>query len=138
MTVPPGTDLQKLSGTTGISYQALRSLNPTLIRGITPPGKAWDVRVPSGSRETVLAAVAPRKKVVQASNTGRRLVGGDLDVHIVGPRDTVASIAKQHGVSVGNVVRWNNLESGDSIRPGDRLRVTAQSPSAEPAQGGFR
>ncbi len=45
VTVPPGTDLQKLSGTTGISYQALRSLNPTLIRGITPPGKAWDVRL---------------------------------------------------------------------------------------------
>jgi len=138
VTVPPGTDLQKLSATAGISYQVLRSLNPTLIRGITPPGKAWDVRVPSGTRETVLSAVTPRKKVVQASNTGRRLVSGDVDVHIVRPRDTVASIAKEHGVSVGNVVRWNNLESGDSIRPGDRLRVTAQSSSAEPAQGGFR
>jgi len=59
-------------------------------------------------------------------------------VHVVRPRDTVASIAKQYGVSVGNVVRWNNLDSGDAIRPGDRLRITAQSPSAEPAQGGFR
>jgi membrane-bound lytic murein transglycosylase D len=137
VTVPPGTDLTKLSGTAGISAQELRSLNPTLIHGITPPGKAWDIRVPAGTRESVLTALTPRKKVVQASNTGRRSAG-DLDVHIVRPRDTVASIAKQYGVSVGNVVRWNNLESGDSIRPGDRLRVTAQSPSAEPAQGGFR
>jgi LysM repeat protein len=50
----------------------------------------------------------------------------------------VSSIAKLYGVSVANVVRWNNLENGAAIRPGDRLRVTAHSPSVEPAQGGFR
>jgi membrane-bound lytic murein transglycosylase D len=137
VTVPPGTDLKKIAATSGISFQELHALNPTLIRGVTPPGKTWDVRVPSGTRESVVAALTPRKKIVQAANTGRRS-SDSAEVHIVRPRDTVASIAKQYGVSVGNVVRWNNLESGDAIRPGDRLRVTAQSPSAEPAQGGFR
>jgi membrane-bound lytic murein transglycosylase D len=137
VTVPPGTDLKKVAATTGISFQELLALNPTLIRGVTPPGKTWDVRVPSGTRESVVAALAPRKKTVQVANTGHRS-SDSAEVHIVRPRDTVASIAKQYGVSVGNVVRWNNLESGDAIRPGDRLRVTTQSPSTEPAQGGFR
>jgi membrane-bound lytic murein transglycosylase D len=137
VTVPPGTDLKKIAATSGISFQELHALNPTLIRGVTPPGKTWDVRVPSGTRESVVAALTPRKKTVQVANNGRRS-SDSAEVHIVRPRDTVASIAKQYGVSVGNVVRWNNLESGDAIRPGDRLRVTAQSPSAEPAQGGFR
>jgi membrane-bound lytic murein transglycosylase D len=137
VTVPPDTDLRRVAVTTGISFQDLRALNPTLIRGVTPPGKAWEVRVPSGTHESVMAALTPRKKTVQAASTGHRS-SGSTDVHVVRPRDTVASIAKQYGVSVGNVVRWNNLESGDAIRPGDRLRVTAQSPSAEPAQGGFR
>jgi len=140
VTVPPGTDLQKVAAASGISLQELRGLNPTLIRGITPPGKPWEVRVPSGTRENIVAALtppSPKKKAVQVAATGRRS-SGSAEVHVVRPRDTVASIAKQYGVSVGNVVRWNNLDSGDAIRPGDRLRITAQSPSAEPAQGGFR
>jgi membrane-bound lytic murein transglycosylase D len=140
VTVPPGTDLKKVAAASGISLQELRGLNPTLIRGITPPGKPWEVRVPSGTRESIVAALTPpppKKKAVQVAATGRRS-SGSAEVHVVRPRDTVASIAKQYGVSVGNVVRWNNLDSGDAIRPGDRLRITAQSPSAEPAQGGFR
>lgn len=139
VTVPPGTDLKKVAAASGISLQELRGLNPTLIRGITPPGKPWEVRVPSGTRESVVVALTPppKKKAVQVAATGHRS-SGSAEVHVVRPRDTVASIAKQYGVSVGNVVRWNNLDSGDAIRPGDRLRITAQSPSAEPAQGGFR
>ena len=140
VTVRPGTDLKKVAAASGISLQELRGLNPTLIRGITPPGKPWEVRVPAGTRESIVAALTPpppKKKAVQLAATERRS-SGSAEVHVVRPRDTVASIAKQYGVSVGNVVRWNNLDSGDAIRPGDRLRITAQSPSAEPAQGGFR
>src|SRR5262245_1358847 len=104
VTVPPGTDLKKVAARTGISFEELRALNPTLIRGVTPPGKTWDVRVPSGTREGAVAALTPRKKTVQVANTGHR-ASDDAEVHIVRPRDTVASIAKQYGVSVGNVVR---------------------------------
>ena len=63
VTVPASTDLRKLAATTGIPLQTLRSLNPVLIRGVTPPGRTWDVRVPNGSRETVGAALTPRPKV---------------------------------------------------------------------------
>src|SRR2546427_3875123 len=136
--VPPGTDLRKLSASTGIAVQTLRSLNPVLIRGVTPPGTKWEVRVPAGTREAILAVLAPRKKLA-AVNGGRRHTAGEVDLHIVRPRDTVSAIAKLYGVSIGNVVRWNNLENEDSIRPGDRLRVTAQNLSVEPdGQGGFR
>jgi len=136
--VPPGTEFRRLSASTGISVQTLRSLNPVLIRGVTPPGTTWELRVPAGSRQGILAALAPRKKVA-AVNSGSRRAAGEVDHHTVRPRDTVGSIAKLYGVSIGNVVRWNHLEDRDSIRPGDRLRVTARSPSVEPdGQGGFR
>ena len=147
VTVPPGTDLRKLSASTGVSVQTLRSLNPVLIRGITPPGKTWEVRVPAGTRETILAALspAPRTRLVSTNGAGRAATASG-DLHTVRPRDTVSSIAKLYGVSVSNVVRWNNLENGHAIRPGDRLRVSAHGPSrvaaqgasVEPAQGGFR
>jgi LysM repeat protein len=59
---------------------------------------------------------------------------------MVRARDTVSSIAKLYGVTTSDVVRWNNLASGDAIiRPGDRLRVSSVRPSVESdGQGGFR
>ncbi len=140
VTVPASTDLRKLAATTGIPLQTLRSLNPVLIRGVTPPGRTWDVRVPNGSRETVGAALTPRPKVAATAAAGptvRRAAGAGI--HVVRARDTVSSIAKLYGVSTSDVVRWNNLENGDAIRPGDRLRVTSLRPTVElDGQGGFR
>jgi peptidoglycan lytic transglycosylase D len=139
VTVPASTDLRKLATNTGIPLQTLRTLNPVLIRGVTPPGKKWDVRVPGGSREAVVAALTPHPKVVAkaVSQPSRRTAGAGI--HVVRARDTVSSIAKLYGVSTSDVVRWNNLENGDAIRPGDRLRVTSLRPSVErDGQGGFR
>jgi membrane-bound lytic murein transglycosylase D len=140
VTVPASTDLKKIGASTGIPLQTLRSLNPVLVRGITPPGRTWDVRVPSGSRDAVVAAVTHRPKVVAtaaASAPARRAAGSGI--HVVRARDTVSSIAKLYGVSTSDVVRWNNLENGDAIRPGDRLRVTSLRPTVElDGQGGFR
>jgi peptidoglycan lytic transglycosylase D len=140
VTVPASTDLRKVAASTGIPLQTLRSLNPVLVRGISPPGRTWEVRVPGGSRDTVLAAVTPRNKVsvtTAAAAPSRRTAG--VGVHVVRARDTVSSIAKLYGVSTSDVVRWNNLENGDAIRPGDRLRVTSLRPTVElDGQGGFR
>jgi membrane-bound lytic murein transglycosylase D len=140
VTTPAGTDLRKLAHTTGISFQTLTSLNPVLVRSITPPGRTWEVRVPGGSREVVTAALAPHQKVAApalASAPSRRPAG--TGIHVVRTRDTVSSIAKLYGVSTTDVVRWNNLENGDAIRPGDRLRVSSVRPSVErDGQGGFR
>src|SRR6185369_7200999 len=140
VTVPAGTDLRKLAGTTSISFQTLHSLNPVLIRGVTPPGRTWEVRVPGGSREVVAATLAPRPKVVAAAAPASKNRAASTGFHVVRARDTVGSIAKLYGVSTGDVVRWNNLESGDAIiRPGDRLRVSIVRPSVEAnGQGGFR
>ncbi|HKC98336.1 MAG TPA: LysM peptidoglycan-binding domain-containing protein, partial [Methylomirabilota bacterium] len=135
--VPAATDLKKLAASTGIPLQTLRSLNPVLVRGVTPPGRTWEVRVPSGSRETVVAAITPRPKVVAAAAPARHAAASGI--HVVRARDTVSSIAKLYGVSTSDVVRWNNLENGDAIRPGDRLRVTSLRPTVElDGQGGFR
>jgi membrane-bound lytic murein transglycosylase D len=139
VTVPASTDLNKLAARTGISFQTLRSLNPALIRGISPPGRTWEVRVPGGTREAVLTTLAPSPKVVAVASAAPSRRGLAVGIHVVRARDTVSSIAKLYGVSTTDVVRWNNLENGDSIRPGDRLRVTSLRPAVElDGQGGFR
>ncbi len=121
ISVPPATDLRRLSTVAGISPAMLRALNPTLVRGVTPPGTRWEIRVPAGTREGVLAALAPRRSVGIAKARASRHAAAEI--HVVRPRETVTSIAKRYGLSVKEVLRWNSLESQDPIRPGDRLRV---------------
>jgi LysM repeat protein len=48
---------------------------------------------------------------------------------VVRPRETVSSIAKQYGMSAGDVMRMNSLQKQDAIRPGDRLRITESRPT---------
>jgi LysM repeat protein len=84
--------------------------------------------------------VKPRRTVVvhTASPPAGPAAAPDT-IHVVKPRDTVTSIAKRYGVSVGDVMRWNRLEEQTRIRPGDRLRVADARPSAaHDGQGGFR
>ncbi len=145
VSVPPGTDLRRLSVTAGIPHDMLRSLNTVLVRGVTPPGARYDLRVPVGARDGVVTALAPRRapQAVAAAKPGAARAGRSTlgsDVHVVRPRDTVSAIAKLYGVSVGDVVRWNGLERQDSIRPGDRLRVVAdlRQVAEREGQGGYR
>jgi membrane-bound lytic murein transglycosylase D len=124
--VPGSTDLRWVSVSAGISIETLRSLNPVLVRGITPPGGEFELNVPPGTRSGVLAALE-RPQRSSAFNRGGlsmlRVSTGDHQIHVVRPRDTVDGIAKRYGVSVGDVLRWNSMAKQDRIRPGDRLRV---------------
>lgn len=47
--VPGGTPLDVVAREQGLSGAVLRQLNPHLVRGMTPPGRRWPVRVPPGS-----------------------------------------------------------------------------------------
>jgi membrane-bound lytic murein transglycosylase D len=142
--VPPATDLRRLSSKAGIELETLKRLNPVLVRGVTPPGAPWELRVPAGTRGNVITALAPpprpTRPAASVARTNVRRVSGDTShVHVVRPRDTVSSIAKQYGVSVKDVLRWNRLEHHARIRPGDRLRVADLRPAVErDGQGGFR
>ena len=90
----------------------------------------------------MLTALAPRRRtptaVVATVSSKTSRVSSRGDVHVVRPRDTISSIAKQYGVSVGDVLRWNSLEGQARIHPGDRLRVATRSSVERDGQGGFR
>jgi len=124
--VPPGTNLRVLSAAAGMPFETLRAFNPVLIKGITPPGRPYELKIPADSSERIQAALAARKRAVARAK-------GPGETHVVQPGETVATIAQQHGVTVADVVRWNNLESPDRIHPGDRLRIAPVRLLAEPA-----
>lgn len=178
--VPDATSLDVIAEASGVTMAEVRALNPHLLRGVTPPGRPFVVRVPPGTRDTFLARypeVPPDRRVtwlthvvrrgetlgrlarrygvsvqaIRAANSGvhpRRLrVGQSLiipkaggavaalaaatvsrrprrpvTVHLVRRGDTLWDLSRRYGVSIGELMEWNNLESR-TIRRGQRLRV---------------
>jgi membrane-bound lytic murein transglycosylase D len=142
--VPPATDLRRLATKAGITPGTLQTLNPVLVRSVTPPGDPWQLKIPVGTRTSVLSALAPAPAVPRRQapaavrgRTTRASTDGD-EVHVVQPKETVSSIAKHYGVTVTEVLRWNRLEQQARIRPGDKLRIADVRPSVADGQGGFR
>ncbi len=129
--VPGSTDLRRLAAGAGLAPDAVRALNPTLVRGVTPPETAWTLRVPTGSRASVIAALAPPRRAMASARGEVSHAAATGEIHVVRPRDTISTIAKRYGVSVGDVMRWNRLDPHDRIRPGDRLRVASIRPAAD-------
>jgi len=85
-------------GTTVGQIQRLNNLRGTTIR----PGQRLVVNAPAGARQEATASTA--------------------SVHTVRSGDTLTEIAARYGVTVRNLLDWNNLSSSN-IRVGQRLRV---------------
>jgi len=121
--VPASTSLRSLSVSAGLPAEALLELNPVLVRGVTPPGSPYDLRIPAGSRDRILAALeAPKPTIVaRKARPPARVVA--TEVHVVRRNETVSEIAQRYGVSTADLIRWNGLDRDARIRVGDRLRV---------------
>jgi membrane-bound lytic murein transglycosylase D len=148
ITVPRATSLKHVASLSGIPLEELIRLNSELRLKQTPPDSPYHLKVPRGSAPALQAGLdreAEARKVAVASRRGdrgkrkiqvaERVAAG---VHVVRSRDTMGGIAKRYGVSVQQLTRWNDLEHGGRIFPGDRLRVAAGARQADSGQGGFR
>jgi membrane-bound lytic murein transglycosylase D len=121
--VPKGSRLTRLAALSGVSLQDLESLNPELRQKQTPPDAPYGLKVPVGAVDLVQAAVeidAATPRIAPAPHAG---------VHVVQAGDTVWRIARQYGVSVKLLVKWNGLDRPDRIFPGERLRITLPATS---------
>jgi membrane-bound lytic murein transglycosylase D len=58
--VPGGTPLTRVATALDVAPSLLRELNPHLIRGVTPPGRSFPVRIPLGESHRVMAALPGR------------------------------------------------------------------------------
>ncbi len=95
--VPPATPLAVVARATATGLQAIRDLNPQILRGMTPPGDSAVVRVPVGSAAVFESGFA------QISDSER------VAVHRVTAKKgaTVTGEAKKAGITVTQL-RWYN------------------------------
>ncbi|MFW6198988.1 MAG: lytic transglycosylase domain-containing protein [Gemmatimonadota bacterium] len=68
------TSLARLADAAGVPHREVRDLNPHLIRGVSPPGLFYPVRVPTGTARQVVAALSTGEPGVAEPGVGGRAV----------------------------------------------------------------
>ena len=99
----------------GTTYKRMRSLNPELRRGYTPPlvHGSYELRIPVGTSERFKARYAriPASRKAQMAE------------HRVRRGDTPSGIAREYGVSTRAVLEANNITNPRRIRVGTLLKI---------------
>jgi membrane-bound lytic murein transglycosylase D len=111
----PGETLPQVAMRYGMSIETLRSVNGIGPRQTVPTGYALLVPM---QRPTAEAAQSLVDAVFTTVPAGRTFF------HTVHRGDTLHSIAARYGVTQQDLKRWNRL-AGESVRSGQRLRVTS-------------
>jgi len=106
-------DLRVLAKCAGTDFETMRTLNPMLRRYQTPPGATTDVRVPVGTAEQAMAALAevPQNERVLYAR------------HKVRSGETLSKLARQYGVGVRAIQDTNRMGRSTMIRVGRTLII---------------
>jgi membrane-bound lytic murein transglycosylase D len=122
-TVKPGRaiDLRLVAETIDVDVATLRTLNPSLLRMITPDDSDFVLHLPvgtSGKFSAEIAEIPPDKWV-----SWRR--------HRVEAGETLTSIAKTYHVTPGAIADANDLEHAAQLEAGEKLIIPATRPVEE-------
>jgi membrane-bound lytic murein transglycosylase D len=115
--VKPGhpIDLRLVAETIDVDVETLRSLNPQLLRMVTPANPEFELRLPEGTAERFfaeIAAIPPEKWV-----SWRR--------HRVEEGETLSSIARKFRLAARAVADANGLDVHAPLQVGDKLIIPA-------------
>ena len=113
--VEGGTGLDLVAELAGAPLDSIRALNPHILRGITPPGSRYAVRLPAGSAERVAAAYA---KVPPSEKPA-------VLTHVVRRGETISGIAKRYDVSTAALMSANRVARARSLQIGTTLYIPA-------------
>jgi len=100
VTVPGGVPLKALARAASIDLPSVRSLNPEIRRGITPPGKIYGIKLPVDTDKASF-----HSSLTSILNEGRRVAG--VFRHMTQRRDNIRKIARRYGVSREDLILVN-------------------------------
>jgi len=119
--VRPGhpIDLRLVAETIDVDLEMLRSLNPQLLRMVTPDDPDFELQLPEGTAERFMveiAAIPPEKWV-----SWRR--------HRVEEGETLTGVARKYHVTPSAIADANGLAVRDDLHVGDKLIIPAAAPA---------
>jgi len=118
--VPGAIDLRRVAEWTGTTIHEIQALNPELRRWTTPVRyPQYEVKVPVGTAEKLQAQLA--------SASSSELIS--LNWYSVKRGETLAKVARKHGVSRGDLAGANNLRPTSRIRAGQELIIPREPAS---------
>lgn len=113
ITIDQSTDLRLIAKGCGCTVTAIKNLNPKLKRWATPPGMTIELKVPKGSGEKCLAAIAEIPEDERVS----------WHRHTVRRGETLSRIAAKYEISVSELKRLNSITNIHRIRAGHILLI---------------
>jgi membrane-bound lytic murein transglycosylase D len=128
ITMPAYVRLATLERVVGVDREQLRTLNPgwrpTIFNGTRLIPKGYRLRLPADTVDrwttASLADKLPNNELYAGQITQRS--------HRVRKGETLATIAKRHGMTAARLAEMNNLSPGASLRSGRSLQLPEQLP----------
>ncbi len=121
VSVPPRKSLAEIANLLDMGYKEISNYNPSLVGLSTPPGENYELKVPRGYGEKLLAV----RSEVEALKDVQTPFRTRPVRYRVRPDDSLWKIARKFGTSVEKLKYANNLSSS-IIRPGQRLKIPAR------------
>ncbi len=119
--VPPGTPLTAIAKASSLSVDGVRSYNPELVRGITPPGnEGYEIKLPQPFN------VSRFNEKLEEALEGERKIKGVVS-YKVKKRDTLAKIAKKNGIRIEDIHLVNSCEDELRVKPGMVIAIPKYS-----------
>jgi membrane-bound lytic murein transglycosylase D len=115
--VPPATPLTAIAKASSLDLAAVRSYNPELVRGITPPGTGdYEIKLPYPMN--TLQFTERLENTLESERKVKSVI-----TYKVKKSDTLPKIAKKYGVNSEDVQLVNNCEEELKIKPGMTIAI---------------
>jgi membrane-bound lytic murein transglycosylase D len=120
--VPAQRSLRDISRISGIQYERLSDLNPSLVKGFTPPSSTYEINVPVGYKTIIEAKydeidAAPMRAATKSS------IANSLTYRIR-HGDTLEKIASRYNVSVSTLKNTNGIK-GSNVKIGQVISISS-------------
>lgn len=128
--------LEQVSSTIDVSLELLQMLNPEYRLSIIPATtKAYPLTLPTErisdfviNQDSIFAkdSLYLGEYIIHANLDKKRHEAPPATYHVVKKGDTLGAIAKKYGRTVKQLIAWNGLKNANSLRIGQRVRVSPQ------------
>ncbi len=128
--------LEQISSTIDIDIEVLKMLNPEYTMQIIPATtKSYPLTLPvelftefDRQRDSIFAkdSLYLKEYVVHANIDKKKNEAPPVTMHTVKKGDTLSGIAKKYGCTVQQLMKWNNIKNANSLRIGQRLKVSSR------------
>jgi membrane-bound lytic murein transglycosylase D len=115
-------DLRLVADVTEAPVQEIAALNPSLLRGATPPGEEYDLHLPVGTKDLF------EKRIAEIPEDKRRY----WRFHKLAEGESLADVARTYHVSASEITFVNQLNSAGDLTGVESL-VIPTAPASSPA-----